>query len=388
MKRTAAIFGLVLLALAASGAAFLKAQHEGHSDRPKQDPHAEHRAGAEKESGVPGYTPVPLTPELVQKFGVRTMKAVKEPMTQVIRTVGLVRTDETRESRVHTKWEGWIEEFFASYVGQSVRKGDPLFSVYSPDLVTAQQELVLAARAAEGRQGTPVRQALEAARAKLKLWDVPESLIREVEKTGEPRRVVTIRAPRDGVVVTRAVTPGMFVEPSMELYVIADLSRVWVLADLYEYEIPRIEVGQKAEFAPVGGADEAFQATVAFIPPTVAPATRTVKVRLELPNDPPRLRPGEYGTVRIKNPLPPAIVIPTDAVIETGTRQVVFVHAGGGRYEPRSVRLGPRAGGRVQVLEGIRDGEEVVVRAQFMLDSESRLRAAAAEGGKPGHGGH
>lgn len=361
-------------------------QHEGHKEA-AQDPHAGHKA-PETPAGLPGYSTVPLTPERVQRIGVRTEKAEKRSLTRLIRSVGIVRTDETLESHVHVKWNGWIEEFFAAYIGQAVKKGDPLFSVYSPDLVTAQHELLIAARRGKADAQTPVNDALDAARTRLKRWDVPDDVIAEVEKTGKVQRAVTIRAPRDGVILEKMALPGMYVEPAMTLYTIADLSRVWVQVDLYEYEAPVVGKGAKARFLPVGGTGEEFPATVTFVAPTVDPATRTVKIRLELPNEKFRIRPGAYGTTLIELPLPEAVAIPADAVIDTGVRQVAFVAKGDGAFEPRSARLGMRAGDRVQILSGISEGEEVVTRAQFMLDSESRLRAAGTAGGHTGHGGN
>jgi Cu(I)/Ag(I) efflux system membrane fusion protein len=181
----------------------------------------------------------------------------------------------------------------------------------------------------------------------------------------------------------------MYVEPPMDLYTIADLSRVWVLADLYEYEAPYVRVGQTARFSPVGaeGSPLELAASVAFVDPTVDPDTRTVKVRLELPNAERRLRPGAYGTVKLEIPLESELTVPADSVLDTGARQLVFVRVGEGRFEARSVRLGARARGRIQVLEGIGEGDAVVTRAQFLLDSESRLRGAAA-GRPPEHGAH
>ena len=362
--------------------------HEGHAQDPAS-PHSEH---------IPeGYAPVQLAPDRVQLFGVQTEKAERQALVREVRTVGIVRTDETRESHVHVKWTGWIEEFSVSFVGQKVQKDDPLFSVYSPELVTAEQELVVAARRAAaaktaGRTGEVESAELlvETARRKLALWDVPAEAIAGIEKTGEVQRVITVRAPRAGTVIEKTALPGMFVEPPMDLYTIADLSRVWILADLYEYEIPFVTAGQQARFAPVGGqpGGPEITATVAFIAPSVDPMTRTVKTRLEVMNEDGSLRPGAYGTVRLQIPLAEAISIPRDSVIDTGTRKLAFVRVGEGLFEPRALRLGARAGDRIQVLEGLSEGEEIVTRAQFMLDSESRLRAAAAAGGKLGHGGH
>ena len=344
-----------------------------------------------------GHAAVEIAPERVQLFGVRTEPVRRETLVREVRTVGVVRTDETRESHVHVKWEGWIQELFVSYVGQQVARGDPLFSVYSPDLVTAQQELLVAlARAGAARSaGRPgeresAEALLDTARTKLRLFDVPDDAIARIEQEGHVLRALTVRAPRSGTVIEKVALPGMYVEPPMELYTIADLSRVWVLADLYEYEAPYVRAGQAASFAPVGAesASPELAATVVFVAPTVGAETRTVKIRLELPNEEGRLRPGAYGTVRLEMPLEAALVVPVDAVLDTGPRQLAFVRVGDGRFEPRVVRLGARAGGRIQVLAGLDEGELVVTRAQFLLDSESRLRATAAGGAKPGHGAH
>lgn len=375
----------VIVAIAIVGVGFAMRQQQGH-ESPKQDPHAGHQAGAP--SGLQGYSTVSLSPERVQRIGVRTEKAEKRALTRLVRSVGIVRTDETLESHIHVKWSGWIEEFFAAYIGQAVRKGDPLFSVYSPDLVTAQHELLIAARRGKLETQGSAADALDAARTRLKRWDVPDDVIAEVEKTGKVQRAVTIRSPRDGIILEKMALPGIYVEPAMALYTIADLSRVWILVDLYEYEAPLVRKGTKARFIPVGGTGEEYPAAVAFVAPTVDPMTRTVKVRLELPNENFRIRPGAYGTTLMEIPLPEAVSIPADAVIDTGVRQVVFVANGEGRFEPRAVRLGFRAGDRVQVLSGIVESEEVVTRAQFMLDSESRLRAAGTAGGHAGHGGN
>ena len=364
--------------------------HPGHGDHvpaPAQDPHAGHDAASTNAAApLDGYAHVELTAERIQKFGVRTENAVRAALTRSVRTVGVVRTDETRESEVHVKWDGWIEEFFVSFVGQKVKKGDPLFSVYSPDLFGAQQELITAARRAAAAPDTAANSMLAAARGKLRHWDVPDETIAQIEKSGEIRRAITVNAPRDGTVLTRAAVPGMMVNPSMALYTIADLSRVWVIADVYEFEAPAVRLGQKARFVPVGSDGTVIDGEVAFVAPTVDPMTRTVKVRLSVPNESGSLRPGAYGTVRIEIPVPEGIVVPSDAVIDTGDRTIVFVDRGEGMFEPRAVKLGARVGPQVQVTDGLREGEPVVTRAQFLLDSESRIRGAA--GGAPSHSGH
>jgi Cu(I)/Ag(I) efflux system membrane fusion protein len=381
-------------AAASLGALALLAACEREPE-PVHDPHAGHGAPSAPQQGVPLWAEVELSPERVQRFGVRTEKAVRAPFARELRTVGIVRTDETRESHVHVKWIGWIEELRVAYVGQEVALGEPLFSVYSPELVTAEQELLIAlgradaakdARADEQRSAAAL---VDAARTKLRLWDVPPDAIAKLEQEREVQRTLPVRAPRAGTVLAKNALAGMYVEPDMDLYTVADLSVVWVLADLYEYEAPAVAAGLPATFAPIGsgGEETAIEAKVAFVHPTVDPDTRTVKVRLEVRNDDRRLRPGAFGTVRLSVPLGESVLIPSDALIAAGDRRIVFVARGGGRFAPREVQVGAQAAGRVQVRAGLQAGEEVVTRAQFLLDSESRLRAAAPAGGKP-HSGH
>lgn len=354
-----------------------------------RDPHAGHGTAATPAAGEahPERVPVLLGADFAQRIGVRTTPAVRKPLTRSIRTVGVVRTDETREAHVHVKWDGWIDALHASFVGQTVRKGDPLFTVYSPDLVASQQEFLDARRRELALPAsTDAAAASRAARERLRLWDVPEDEIAEIERSGQVKRAIMVRSPRDGTILEKKALAGMYVETAMELYAIADLSKVWVLADLYEFEAPLVAPGAKARFEPVGLPGRSLDAVVTFVQPVVDEMTRTVKVRLEADNADGALRPGAYGTVRIDVATPESVMVPLDAVLDTGKRQVVFVRTPDGAYAPRDVRLGASAAPEVQVLEGVAEGEEVVTRAQFLLDSESRLRAASGRG--PGHGGH
>lgn len=343
------------------------------------------------------YAPVAASDERRQRFAIRTERAQRAKLVREVRTVGVVRTDETRESHVHMKWSGWIDEIFVNYVGQQVTKGARLFSVYSPDLLTAQQELIVAAR----RSGSPQRSAvdpgarsvdslLETARAKLRLWEVADETIAEIERTGRVQKSITILSPQSGTVIAKTALSGMFVEPTMDLYTVADLSVLWVTGDIYEFEAPFIAVGQTAVFEPVGtaGSGSEYEAPVSFVSPIVDTVTRTIKIRLEIPNKDGRFRPGAYGVIRIKVPLPEAIVVSADSVIDTGTQKILFVDMGDGIFAPRSVRVGTRAQGFVQVLEGIDEGENIVTRGQFLLDSESRLQAVAESAGSVEHSGH
>lgn len=379
---------------------------EGHvvAPAPPTSAHAGHAGGAPVAAppapgpgdAPPGYAPVVLPGEREQRFGVRTEPAKEAVLSRTVRTVGLIRTDETRESTVRVKWSGWIEGDTAAFVGQSVRKGDELFRVYSPDLVVAQQEYLVARRRREAARtgsadaGVSLDSAealYDAARTKLRLWDVPDDLVARIDASQEPERVVSARAPRAGTILERSARPGLYVEPSMDLYTIADLSMVWVLADVYEFEAPLARVGQEGTFQLLGGGPAEVPVTVAFVAPTVDSMTRTVKVRFEVPNPDGTLRPGAFGTVRLPISLGPALTVPSDAVIDTGTRSILFVRTGPGLFSPREVTLGAHADDRVQILAGLVAGEEVVVRAQFLLDSESRLRGATGASA-PAHGGH
>jgi membrane fusion protein, copper/silver efflux system len=386
-------WGLVLLlpGFLCCGLEHAEAQAKAEHSTSAGHESAEHRKPTANDTLPVGYGSVALTADRVQRFGIRTEKVTRLALTREVRTVALVKPDETRESHVHVKWNGWIQDLFVNYLGQVVKKGDPLFSVYSPELVAAQQELLIAVRRLAGVKAagnTPERQSaenlLDTARTKLRLWDVPPDAVAEIEKQGKLRHVITVRAPRTGTVITKKALPGMYVDPNMDLYTVTDLTKVWVIADLYEFEIPYIAKGQKATFTPVGAFAEQreMNASVAFIDPTVNPETRTVKVRLEASNPDGRLRPGAFGVLRLKLPLRETMVIGTNAVIYAGEQELVFIRVGDGLFEPRPIRVGIRAKDRIQVLEGLKEGDEVVTRGQFMLDSESRLRV---EGTGPSH---
>ena len=387
---------VVVLALSACGGdgAAPPAGHDGAHGAPAA---AGGAPGADPSAIPPGWSRVAMPGEREQRFGVRTEKATFAALERSVRTVGIVHADETRESLVRMKWSGTIEDVQVAFVGQRVRKGDPLFGVYSPDLYGAQQDYLTAlrgraeTRAAGGRASAAVLAVAEtlvqASRPRLSLWDVPDDLVERIEKTQAIERVITVRAPRDGTVVEREARPGLLVEPTMDLYRIADLSVVWVQAALYEYEAPLVRVGTKGRFIPVGAVTGEIAVVVAFGAPTVDPTTRTVKVRFEVENPEGAVRPGAYGTVYLSVPLERSLTVPGDAVLDTGTRRLVFVRVGEGLFEPREVRVGARTPDRVQVLSGISEGDDVVVRGQFLLDSESRLRSVSTEGA-PAHAGH
>ena len=332
--------------------------------------------------GVPGLAPVEVTGEGVRLAGVQTAVAERRELTRTSRAAGVVVADETRVRRVQTKISGWVEKLYVSSTGQLVRAGQPLLSLYSPELLASQEEF-LRAREAAGRfsqSSLPeVRRGgedlLTAARRRLELFDVPASTIARLERTGAAQRTVTLTAPVSGYVTGKEIFEGQQVQPGMDLLTVTDLSRVWVETDFFEYESRDLRLGARATVSLPYDPGTRLTGRVAFVYPTVDPATRTLKARLEFPNPGLALKPGMYVDVTPDLGTREAVVIPDSAVIDTGVRQVVFVQKGS-LFEPRLVRTGERAGGQIAIFSGVAAGERVAVRANFLLDSESRLRAA------------
>ena len=346
--------------------------------------------------GIPGYAPVQVDDSRRQLLGIRTVSVSRTQLKKTIRTVGLVGADETRASQVHVKFEGFIERIFVNYVGQEVQKGQPLFTIYSQDLLAAQQEY-LSSKAAleripEAKVADPARAAsrglVAASRQRLELFDVPSGVLAEIDRTGVPDRYITITSPRRGTVVEKQALAGIAVDPMTPLYVIADLGRVWVLADVYERDMAQVKLGQDARLSVDALPGRKLAGRVTFVSPTVSDATRTAKARIEFDNAAGILKPGMYATVMIDVDLGEGIAIPEDAIIDTGERKIVFVAHDGGHFEPRSIEVGISVEGSVQVLAGLTEGESIAETGQFLLDSESRLRAAAAGGKAPAHQGH
>lgn len=333
-----------------------------------------------------------ITPERQQQIGVKFAPAAYQPAAVETRAVGRVAYDETQLAHVHTKVSGWIEEVFVDFVGAPVKKGQPLFTIYSPELVASQEEYLLALRAKgelAGSSFTRVAQGSEAlldsARRRLELWDMTPAQLQSLEKEGKVSRTVTVFSHVDGVVTDRmAYHHGKTVTPDMDLYTIVDLSRVWVQASVYEYEAALVGVGQAAEISlPSETGQTLLRGRVTFIAPFVDPKTRTIQVRMEFPNPKRDLRPEAFVNVVLKRDLGKRLVVPKDAVLDTGTSQYVFVDKGDGYLEPREIKVGPEvAGGRV-VAGGLDEGQRVVTAANFILDSESRLKGALDAMGRP-----
>ncbi len=333
--------------------------------------------------GGAGHAAVKLSADAVRLAGVQTAPVVRASLARTVRTVGNVLADETRVRHVHTKISGWVERLHVNFTGQHVRAGQPILSLYSPELLASQEEFLRARRAAaqfssselpEVRRGG--EDLLAAARRRLELFDVPESLIAELERTGTPQRTVTLLAPVSGFVTAKSVVEGHEVQPGEELFTLSDLSRVWVEADFYEYEAAGLALGEHATITLAYDPAVSLAGRIAFIYPTLDPSTRTLRVRFEFANPGLRLKPGMFADVEVRLDPGEGLVVPDSAIIDTGERRLVFVSRGDGVFEPREVKIGVRAGGRARVLDGLVEGEEVAVRANFLLDSESRLRAA------------
>lgn len=345
---------------------------------PRKDPHAGHAQGA---AATPaGYAPVTIDPARAQALELKTALVEERTFTRAIRTVGTVVADETRTAHVHVRVRGWIDQIHVNFVGRAVKAGEPLCSIYSQDVYSAELEfLSVLDRAGTRPNPDPL---LDAARQRLALWDVPKREVERLEHTRKASRTFPLLAPRAGTVIAKEALAGMYVDPSAELYTIADLSRVWVLADVYETDVPYVQLGGTAQLA-IEGRERPLQAKLSFLSPTIDEPSRTRKVRFELPNPKGDLLPGAFVTVNMEARLGSGLSVPENAVIRTGTRAIVFVAHGEQalHFEPREIKLGPLVGDRYRVDSGLQAGERVATGAQFLLDSESRLKATSAPGG-------
>lgn len=339
---------------------------------------------SKEKNHITGYAEVEVDPERVQLYGITTEKVLIRDLTKTIRTVGVVEVDERRIAYVQTKFKGWIEELFVNFTQIPVHLDQPLFTVYSPELLTAQEEYLLALRDVQrpmqGRFGQEMQQSnqdlLEAAQRRLELWDVPEEEIERLQKTGIASKTLTINSPVEGIVLNKNAFIGMNVEPGMNIFTIADLSHIWVLADIYEQDISWLKIGQQADLSLRTFPGKTLKGTVSFVNYVVEPSTRTMKVRFDFNNPNYQLKPGMYATVETKINMGQALAVPETAIIDTGERKIVFVVVGKGRFIPIDVKLGFKAGAYYQVLNGLTPNEEVLTSAQFLIDSESRLKAA------------
>ncbi len=325
-------------------------------------------------------------------LGVRTAEVERAPLTRTLRTTGQVVADESRIAHVHVKVNGFVDKVFADFAGQAVRKGQPLFTLYSPDMVATEQEYLIAKRGAKtlgSSQFADVAQGgeslLSSARERLRLWDISDDQIRRLDETGEVARTITIHSPVSGVIVDRKAFPNASVTPETEIYTISDLSNIWVNADVYENELPYVRVGQRAQVSLSYYPGRTWTGRVSFITPAVDPVSRTVKVRIELPNPHVDLKPQMFADVQLQIDYGKQIAVPQEAVLDSGTAQTVFVSTGDGQFAPRAITIGPKVDDKVVVLAGLKPGETIVTSGNFLVDSESRLKSATQSMGSMQH---
>ena len=342
---------------------------------------------ADEDAGAQVVGTVKIDPVIVQNIGVRTAAAKRMALSRNIKTVGRVDFNEEHMARLHPKVDGWIEEIRVDKTGQEVQADDILLSFYSPKLVAAQQEYLLALNNQAALENSPIEQISSGAKAlvkssreRLTLLDVPEHQIRELEESREIKKNIHIHAPWDGTVIRIGARAGQFVTPSTELYMMVDLAQVWVYADVYEYELPWVKTGDEVEMTLASVPGRTFRGRLDYIYPYAESETRTTKVRMVFENADRHLRPDMFAEITIASDTQQnAVVIPAEAVVRSGDRMQAFVVREPGKFEPRNIRTGIESGGLVTVLEGVAEGEEVVTSAQFLVDSESKLREATAK---------
>jgi len=326
---------------------------------------------------------VMISPTKQQLIGVRTDTVKRESVNRTIRAVAQVQIDETKIARIHVKSPGWVDQIYVDFVGKLVRKGQPLFSFYSPDLVSTQQEYLIALRAQNDLGTSPFPEVskgsetlLQATRERLRLWDISDDQLKKLDETGQASRDITMYSPVDGFVTKREVYEKMYLQPETELYELVDLSTVWVNAEIYEFEVPYVKVDQPVTMSLSYFPGRTYTGKVAYIYPTVDPTTRTVKVRLEFSNPDFDLKPDMFAEAQLNISYGTQIFVPQEALLDAGTEQIVFVALGDGYFEPRKVQLGARLDGRIIVLFGVKPGERIVTSGNFLIDSESRLKSA------------
>jgi membrane fusion protein, copper/silver efflux system len=340
--------------------------------------------------GMPGMSAAPsgavVIPAVMrQLIGVRSAPAGVAVLGQEIRAVGTVGYDERGFTQVTVKTSGWVREVFVDSIGRPVRKGDPLFTLYSPDLLATQDEYLLAVKTQGQLATSPLAEVkanaaslVASTRERLRLWDVTDAQMATLDRRRRAEPVLTVYAPSSGIVLKREALPGKYVEPGTTLYEVADLSTVWISADIYESEVAAVTLNQPASVTFAAYPGEIFRGNVSYIYPSLNAEARTVRVRLELPNPGLKLKPGMFGTVTVQTDAVRTLVVPKEAVLDTGLRQLVFLDRGEGAYAPYPVKLGRRSQDDVEVLEGLKEGDRIVTSANFLLDAESKLASASS----------
>lgn len=385
-KRIVAVLGLVILFAAVSVWFYVRNQPRPVTTPTSTGPMTTSSATEEMPS-----TAFRISPEKQQLIGVQYGTVEFQPISKSLRAVGRVAFDETKITRINPKIEGWIEDVYVDFTGKLVQKGQPLLTIYSPDLVQTQQEYLLAIKGRKQLGESPFGEAvnfsdslIESARRRLELWDITDQQIQELEKRGTPSKTMTLYAPATGFVTTRNAFPKQRVMPDTELYSLADLSNVWVVADIYEFEAADIRLNQPATVTLASYPGREFKGKITYIYPQVESTTRTLKVRIELGNKGFLLKPDMYADVILNMNYGRRLVVPQEAVMDSGSEQLVYVSLKDGYFEPRKVQLGQKVDNKYVVLAGLSDGERVVTSGNFLVDSESRLKSASGGMGMPG----
>src|SRR5580704_16224202 len=389
MKRPLLILLVVAVLLAVgAGVYVVRTRTRTSSSSPPiaQDTMPNMPAGSPAAKGAPQTTPrgdVTIDPRRQQLIGVKTVAVVRQTVDQHVRATGAVRYDETKQADVNVKIEGWIRELYVDYTGQPIQRGQPLFTLYSPDLLNTQHEYLLALKTRDQLQQSTIADAREradalvaSARQRLLAWDLPADDLQKLDETRRAVDAVVFRAPVSGFVVEKMAVKGLHVMPGQSLYRVSDISVVWVEADVYESELAAVKVDDAATVTVDAYPGEPFTGRVIYIYPYLDDKTRTNKVRVQLTNRGGRLKPGMYAHVEVKSLGRSGLVVPTNAVLDSGTEQVVFIAQGDGRFQPQKVTIGRRLGDATEILDGLKEGEQVATGATFFLDSESQLRAS------------
>ena len=336
---------------------------------------------------------IKISVDKVQKLGVRSEPAAMRTLDKVVRAAGRIEIDERRVFAIAPKFEGWVERLFVNVTGQPVGKGQPLFEVYSPELVSAQREYAIANEAVKALKDAgddpkaSMRRLADSSLARLKNWDISDEQVKALAQSGEARRTLTFRSPVSGTVIEKKAVQGMRFMPGDTLYQVADLSAVWVVADIFEQDIALVRTGSKAKVTMSAYPGQIFEGTITYVYPTLKPETRTVPVRLEIANTRQLLKPAMFAQIELfVGGKGKVLTVPNSAVIDSGTRRIVLVQLAEGRFEPREVKLGGRTDNYVEVMDGVKEGEQVVVAANFLIDAESNLKAAISGFGPGGQG--
>jgi Cu(I)/Ag(I) efflux system membrane fusion protein len=330
---------------------------------------------------------VQITPEKQQLIGVEYGTAEYETTSDSVRAAARLALDETRIAKVQAKLEGWIDQVFVDFTGKLVKQGDPLLTLYSPEALATQQEYLLAIKAQHQMHDNPVHEMLDstenlvaAAKKRLELWDISDAEIEQIGRTGKILKNLTLDSPISGFVMERNAFSKQRVNADTVLYTVADLSSVWVIADVFEYEAAGVRLGQSATLTLDYLPGRLFHGRVSYILPQVDPATRTLKVRIQFDNPGFVLKPDMYGQVELQTGGARRLMVPQSAVLNSGNEQTVFVDRGSGYFEPRVVKIGAQAGGRIEVLSGLHAGDRIVTSGNFLIDSESQLKTAVGQG--------